>query len=229
MPKDEQKKRHEVDCKTTWLEYTKEGNKSFLDYTNRLLDVIQEGQTESWEERFPRLVSFVGQTGRFFRLFLLKTDRDKLTIACAPGAGKSTLIRLLIELQQDRTSTNKPHPVPVPGRINDSIPTTGNVHLYEDPATFKSGMPIIYADCEGMSGGEAAPSGLREVERDDEDDEAPDASMVQHPQGGVRLRNEIRWAQTPHMQTREYAVTTLFPRILYTFSDVVVFVLREVK
>lgn len=31
------------------------------------------------------------------------------------------------------------------------------------------------------------------------------------------------------MQSREYAVTTLFPRILYTFSDVVVFILREVR
>jgi hypothetical protein len=116
----------------------------------------------------------------------------------------------------------------VPGRISDNIPTTGNVHLYEDPATFSSEMPVIYADCEGMSGGEADPSGLLAVERDDENEEARDASMVD-AQDGVRLRNEIRWAQSSHTQTREYAVTTLFPRILYTFSDVVVFVLREVK
>jgi hypothetical protein len=69
---EEQKKRHERDFETTWLEYTKEGNKYFLDYTNRLLDVIQEDQTKSWEERFPHLVSFVGQTGGFFSsLFVL--------------------------------------------------------------------------------------------------------------------------------------------------------------
>lgn len=122
----------------------------------------------------------------------------------------------------------KEYPTPVPGRINDNIPTTGNVHLYEDPVTSSAEMPVIYADCEGMSGGEAAPSGLSAVARDDEDDEAHDASMV-HAQGGVKLRNEIRWAQSSHTKTREYAVTTLFPRILYTFSDVVVFVLREVK
>ena len=62
----------------------------------------------------------------------------------------------------------------------------------------------------------------------DDDEEALDASMVD-AQGGVRLRNEIRWAQRSHTRTREYAVMTLFPRILYTFSDMVVFVLREVR
>lgn len=35
------------------------------------------------------------------------------------------------------------------------------------------------------------------------------------------------WADTPQTQKREFAVGNLYPRILYTFSDVVVFVLRN--
>lgn len=37
----------------------------------------------------------------------------------------------------------------------------------------------------------------------------------------------ISWAKTPNTKKREYAVAQLYPRILYTFSDVVVFVLRN--
>ena len=38
---------------------------------------------------------------------------------------------------------------------------------------------------------------------------------------------EITWADTNIKQSREYAVTNLYPRLLYTFSDVVVFVLKN--
>lgn len=38
---------------------------------------------------------------------------------------------------------------------------------------------------------------------------------------------DIVWAVTPETKKREYAVTQLYPRLLYTFSDVVVFVLRN--
>lgn len=37
----------------------------------------------------------------------------------------------------------------------------------------------------------------------------------------------ITWAKTPNTRKREFAVAQLYPRILYTFSDVVVFVLRS--
>lgn len=139
---------------------------------------------------------------------------------------------MLVENQQAHMGNHKSYPTPVPGRINDNMPTTGNVHLYEDPTTSSSERLVVYADCEGMSGGEAAPSGILPLVRDgedDEDDDAHDASVVRTLGGGVRQRNEIQWAKSSHTQTREYAVTTLFPRILYTFSDVVVFVLREVR
>lgn len=41
------------------------------------------------------------------------------------------------------------------------------------------------------------------------------------------VTRKIAWADTPATQKREFAVGQLYPRILYTFSDVVVFVLRN--
>ncbi len=40
---------------------------------------------------------------------------------------------------------------------------------------------------------------------------------------------EILWADKPAKQSREFAVTNLYPRLLFTFSDVVVFVLKEAR
>lgn len=40
-------------------------------------------------------------------------------------------------------------------------------------------------------------------------------------------QREITWATTPEKRTREFAVTNLYPRLLYTFSDIVVFVLKN--
>lgn len=47
--------------------------------------------------------------------------------------------------------------------------------------------------------------------------------------GQNKLRKRICWANKPNMQSRELAVSSLFPTILDTFSDVVAFVLRETR
>lgn len=39
----------------------------------------------------------------------------------------------------------------------------------------------------------------------------------------------IAWADNDMKRKREYTVTELYPRLLYTFSDAVVFVLRNAK
>jgi hypothetical protein len=146
----------------------------------------------------------------------LKTDHFRCT-----GAGKSTLINMLINREQARVrDTSTYYPAPIPGLVGDNIPTTGDVHLYSDPGTFLDQQPILYADCEGMTGGENAPRGLTAREKI----ESAKNKLVKD-----KLRKRLRWATNPKMQSREYAVTCLFPRILYTFSDVVVFVLREVR
>lgn len=116
-------------------------------------------------------------------------------------------------------------PFPVPGLIGDNMPTTGDVHLYSDPGTYYSQKPILLADCEGMTGGESSPRGLivrEEVEGSKKGSKIKKGSKT-------LIRKTLAWAKDAKLQSREYAVTTLFPQILYTFSDVVVFVLREVR
>ncbi|KAH7192830.1 uncharacterized protein B0J16DRAFT_394837 [Fusarium flagelliforme] len=196
----EQRRRHTYDINTTWFGVTKEQEQPYLHYSNRLVEILRESQMGAFTERFPQLVSFVGQT----------------------GAGKSTVIKMLIDRQQARTdSCNNMH-APVPGLVGDNIPTTGDVHLYEDPGTYHSQSPMLYADCEGMTGGENAPRGL--ACREKVDSAKKSGKLVKNV-----LRKKITWADDPKTQSREYAVTSLFPKILYTFSDVVVFVLREVR
>jgi hypothetical protein len=61
---EEQSSHHGGDIDTTWFGVGKEANQSFLHYSNRLVEVLHESQTGEFIERFPQLVSFVGQTGR---------------------------------------------------------------------------------------------------------------------------------------------------------------------
>lgn len=144
----------------------------------------------------------------------------------------------------DHDPTHK-FPSPVTSTNNDLLPTTGDVHLYADPFTYHSKSPILYADCEGLDGGEAIPRGVRH-----RSNQNPISDLTSSIGAGAgrslrstsdlierrsrRLRKnrhstqrDIAWAVTPETKKREYAVKKLYPRLLYTFSDVVVFVLRN--
>jgi hypothetical protein len=82
------------------------------------------------------------------------------------------------------------------------------VNLYADPDTFLSdntNNPILYADCEGLRGDNKGPDGK-------------DHLLSLH---------KIEWDKktgTGEPMKRKDVVETLFPRILYAFSDVVVYV-----
>lgn len=103
---------------------------------------------------------------------------------------------------------------PVPGMMGHPVPTTGDVQLYPDPATCGSKVPILYADCEGLTGGDTLPRAL-------ESDYRPDVGAQHRP---------IAWANAVNGGTeRSYLVANVFPKLLYTFSDVVVFVTREAR
>src|ERR1700712_1172075 len=97
---------------------------------------LDESLAGSRDTRTPSLVSFVGQT----------------------GAGKSTLIKLLIGLKDPKESVKVQSPVV--GRPGIDVPTSEDVHLYSDPPTAYSQTPLLYADCEGLEGGEREPLGL---------------------------------------------------------------------
>lgn len=159
----------------------------------------------------------------------------------------------------DKIDRETRYPSPVTSSHNDRVPTTGNVHLYADPMSYDTQEPLLYADCEGLDGGEAVPAALRHRLKGKEEaalggvlNDATNAmsktglgrprkpsNASQSPASiGTCSRKKFKsfpfaserglsWAVTPKTEKREYAVTQLYPRILYTFSDVVVFVLRN--
>jgi hypothetical protein len=147
-------------------------------------------------------------------------------------AGKSTLINMLIKLHdpwvEGKGDEAGHFPAPVCGsRTDHRVPTSADVHLYADPNTFYSDKPLLFADCEGLNGGEELPVAKRKhLGRE---------AMALMKLAGERTKGhlEIAWADTkagdPQRCTREFAVRELYPRLLYTFSDVVVFVSRNAK
>jgi energy-coupling factor transporter ATP-binding protein EcfA2 len=158
------------------------------------------------DNRTPSLVSFVGQS----------------------GAGKSTLINLLVAIKGNSSQVDLP--TPVVGMTGKDVPTSEDVHLYSDPGTITSDSPLLFADCEGLDGGERKPVGTRFREaRHDFDTRSSRMHQVTQPSSRTQYSSErdILWADTPSRRSRQFAVTHLYPRLLYTFSDTIVFVLKN--
>ena len=134
---------------------------------------------------------------------------------------------MLIDREQARNYPPNPEeqfPTPVTGRVGDLAPTTGDVHLYSDPGTYVEERPILYADCEGLNGGEKRPLGSVCKEK------LEAAKSNTRMTTKSKLRRPLKWANgNPKYQSRDYSTKYLYPRILYTFSDVIVFVLREAR
>ena len=136
-------------------------------------------------------------------------------------------------------TVNARFPSPVVGSVNDNIPVSANVHLYADPHTISTDTPVLYADCEGLEGGESAPKA--EAFKSQERPLVRYSLRGSPPEVTTRTRErryrkskgaprKIAWALGDKEKSkREYAVTEVYPRVLYTFSDVVVFVLRNPK
>jgi len=129
---------------------------------------------------------------------------------------------MLIHLHEQDNDVEFTSPV-VGSPLQAHMPTSSDVHLYADPATQDKQKPLLYADCEGFEGGEKLPIGAIENRTSGLD---TDTSLSRLTPGRPR---QLLWADTEYKRTRTYVVKQLYPRILYTFSDVVVFVLRNAK
>jgi hypothetical protein len=128
---------------------------------------------------------------------------------------------------------------PVAGSINDHAPTSGDVHLYADPGTYYEQYPMLYADCEGLDGGERIPVGAQHQEamlappttqtsrKRSSSVISSNHSLPNKIRKAHKAAKELRWATNSESCKREFAVRHLYPRLLYAFSDVVIFVLRN--
>ena len=152
-----------------------------------------------------------------------------------PGDGKSTVIKMLIGSQSTTAGSPKDDfPTPVVGGVGTSIPTSADIHLYADPDSQYTQFPRIYADCEGLKGGESVPMANRAMEVDNLISEVKKKVPAYSDDGYLKKmrektrgakRRKLGFANTEEKCKREYTVRELYPRLLYTFSHVVVFVL----
>ena len=136
---------------------------------------------------------------------------------------------MLIELQGAALeSESHGYPAPVVGAIGTSVPTSADIHMYADPKTQWTQFPRLYVDCEGLQGGENMPMAnqvMMEAKKKVESDfESHYHRKIRDNAQGARIR-KLGFAKDDVQRTREYTVQELYPRLLYTFSHVVVFVL----
>lgn len=114
--------------------------------------------------------------------------------------------------------------------------------MYADPATWLSPMPVLFADCEGLEGGNLEPmshghhrQGKKLVkQRGNRNKTFPRYSRTSSRAKAASRANTqrvraIQWATSEAQKTRGYVVKELYPRLLYTFSDVVVFVAKDAQ
>lgn len=207
----EQQTLHTEDEDTTWFGLSRDylDRPVFQDY-GRYSAIMADSNSGEYKFRYPQLVSFIGQT----------------------GAGKSTLIKMLIDQQQREYHTgDSVLPSPVAGSLaNGSVPTSGDVHLYSDPRSYAAEYPMLYADCEGLEGGENTPMATQYRQNASSTHPSKDRSKRRKVSKNTHCtQRDIKWANSPDKQKRQYAVEELYPRLLYTFSDVIVFVLRNPK
>lgn len=63
----------------------------------------------------------------------------------------------------DSQSSSESQAIRTPVAANKALlgqPTSANVHLYADPITIHTDNPFLFADCEGLNGGNDSPAAV---------------------------------------------------------------------
>jgi hypothetical protein len=185
----------------------------FCDY-GQYASIIGNTAMGEFKTRYPRLVSFIGQV----------------------GAGKSTLVKMLIDqhVRQIDPTWELHAPSPAVGSARyDHMSTSGVVHLFADPSTSLGQFPMLYADCDDLEGGEALPVSAQSSASSAGSRERSESWSFKRPAGVTELargtQRAILWAGLPELRKRHLYVTEANLWLLYTFSDTIVFVLRMTK
>jgi hypothetical protein len=97
------------------------------------------------------------------------------------------------------------------------MPTSSDVHLFPDYSTATHERPRLYVDSEGLNGGNIAPVMAQKRLKRRKRDRVP---------GAKRLK--IPWL-CDEMKTRSWIVKNFYPRVLFTFSDAVVYVTKNFR
>lgn len=144
-----------TDLTTYWFGLNANENKATVN-SDLYGDIILASEFPDKMMQFPRLVSFVGNTGA-----------GKSTIIVSPVLLYVTTKCLTTEIIKQKAMVtdgqiNEPKrswlqsPIPgLPGFLQP--PTSSDVHLYCDPMTIHTDKPILLADCEGLMGGYDSP------------------------------------------------------------------------
>ncbi|KAL9086928.1 MAG: hypothetical protein Q9165_006934, partial [Trypethelium subeluteriae] len=146
---------------------------------------------------YPQLISFMGSV----------------------GVGKSTLVKMLINQQQDHdnaTSTGL-FPTPIPGSTqNGCMSFSRDVHLFADPATYLGPCPLLYADCEGLESIEE-PNFLRDIEylqkRSPYGSDGYHNDMKKLSKMVRGSKRGIAWANSSETKKLHYVANELYPRL----------------
>ncbi|KAK1829692.1 hypothetical protein QBC39DRAFT_125502 [Podospora conica] len=250
---------HLDDLRTTWfgVPHDQKASSPKLFVWPRLQAILNNAP-DHLQYQFPSLVSFVGDT----------------------GSGKSTIIKAMIRMSAPKSHGR--YQVPVPGTDQDQFTSTSSdVHLYADPWTVSTEVPIVMADCEGLFG-TSTPVSRRIVS--DEYRKQPSYAppllargmdnMVRDHLKKASMEVSLAWARVDHPRplsprvdlpsdapefdprhsgtwsdisdapskassaeplgfvqanSRDLITKSLYPRLLYAFSDVVCFVTHNTR